>query len=78
MCAACGGWLTLPRGVITSPNYPANYDHNDNCAWMISAPPGYRIRVRTFRVFFTTLTMTVMTRGGGGGVGGGGGGGGGA
>ena len=35
-----------PQGVITSPNYPANYDHNDNCAWKISAPQGQRIRVR--------------------------------
>ena len=35
-----------PQGVITSPNYPANYDHNNNCAWKISAPQGQRIRVR--------------------------------
>ncbi|XP_070174131.1 cubilin-like [Littorina saxatilis] len=41
----CGGILTSPQGIFTSPNYPSNYDHNDNCAWKISAPEGQRIRL---------------------------------
>ncbi|CAG7821527.1 unnamed protein product, partial [Allacma fusca] len=32
----CGGRLMAPRGVINSPNWPANYDHDDDCGWLIS------------------------------------------
>ncbi|XP_053408750.1 cubilin-like isoform X2 [Mercenaria mercenaria] len=39
----CGGMLTDPTGIITSPNYPSDYDHNDACAWMITAPEGTQI-----------------------------------
>lgn len=45
MFTACGGELTAPQGQITSPNFPNNYEHNDGCAWLISAPEGERIRV---------------------------------
>ena len=44
-CAACGGVLGSSPGVITSPNYPSDYDHNDFCSWIISAPVGQRVRV---------------------------------
>ena len=40
----CGGILTSP-GVITSPNYPNNYDHHDSCAWLIQAPEGSQVKV---------------------------------
>ncbi|PVD35988.1 hypothetical protein C0Q70_02958 [Pomacea canaliculata] len=46
----CGGELTAPQGQITSPNFPNNYEHNDGCAWLISAPEGERIRI-TFSDF---------------------------
>ncbi|XP_070536661.1 cubilin-like [Ptychodera flava] len=36
----CGGYLTDETGVISSPNYPGNYDHNDRCAWLIETPEG--------------------------------------
>ena len=32
----CGGLMTGARGVITSPNYPHNYDANDDCGWLIT------------------------------------------
>lgn len=33
----CGGQLRGPTGVITSPNYPVQYDNNANCTWVITA-----------------------------------------
>lgn len=33
----CGGQLRGPSGVITSPNYPVQYDNNANCTWVITA-----------------------------------------
>ena len=33
----CGGQLRGPSGVITSPNYPVQYDNNANCTWIITA-----------------------------------------
>ncbi len=44
--SSCGGVVSGSSGVITSPNFPQNYDHNDHCAWLIQAPPG------------TTVTLT--------------------
>lgn len=41
----CGGMLTNPTGVVTSPNFPNDYDHNDACAWTITAPEGTQIVV---------------------------------
>ncbi|XP_076437271.1 cubilin-like isoform X2 [Babylonia areolata] len=48
----CGGILDTPQGVITSPNFPNNYDHNDRCVWKIVAPEGLRIRLQ-----FTNFSM---------------------
>ncbi|KAL8607578.1 hypothetical protein ACOMHN_003497 [Nucella lapillus] len=42
----CGGILDSPQGVLTSPNYPNNYDHDDFCVWKIVAPEGQRIRLQ--------------------------------
>ncbi|CAG5854549.1 unnamed protein product [Menidia menidia] len=33
----CGSNLRGPRGVITSPNYPVQYENNAHCVWVISA-----------------------------------------
>lgn len=41
----CGGVVTNPSGVITSPNYPQNYPQNQACIWKITAPEGYQIKV---------------------------------
>ena len=30
-------------GLLTSPNYPENYDNDANCAWIIKAPEGSQI-----------------------------------
>uniref|UniRef100_A0A8C5U8G7 CUB and Sushi multiple domains 2 n=1 Tax=Malurus cyaneus samueli TaxID=2593467 RepID=A0A8C5U8G7_9PASS len=33
----CDTFLRGPRGVITSPNYPVQYDNNAYCQWVITA-----------------------------------------
>ncbi|KAK5915191.1 hypothetical protein CesoFtcFv8_000806 [Champsocephalus esox] len=33
----CGSNLRGPKGVITSPNYPVQYENNAHCVWVISA-----------------------------------------
>ena len=32
----CGGMIDSPGQVIKSPNYPNNYDHGDECKWVIA------------------------------------------
>ncbi|KAH3840630.1 hypothetical protein DPMN_114083 [Dreissena polymorpha] len=41
--AECGGDLTDPFGIITSPNFPSNYINGVRCTWVINAPESYRI-----------------------------------
>lgn len=37
--------LEAGNGVITSSNYPNNYNSNEQCSYLIEAPPGLRIRL---------------------------------
>jgi len=46
----CGSNLRGPRGVITSPNYPVQYENNAHCVWVISAMDSEK--VSSFSVFF--------------------------
>ncbi|CAL1529132.1 unnamed protein product [Lymnaea stagnalis] len=46
----CGGQLTTPSGVITSPNFPGQYPHNRRCEWVIIVSPGRSITL-TFTDF---------------------------
>ena len=39
MKAVCGGYITEPRGYLTSPNYPQNYPNNSNCQWIVRMRP---------------------------------------
>lgn len=41
----CGGQLRGPSGVITSPNYPVQYDNNANCTWVITATDTSKVKV---------------------------------
>jgi len=36
MPGGCGGRMTAPNGYIYSPNYPNNYNHSEDCQWLIS------------------------------------------
>lgn len=40
----CGGALTDFSGIIISPNYPNDYNHNTECIWTIQLPEGESIR----------------------------------
>ncbi|XP_052271847.1 deleted in malignant brain tumors 1 protein-like [Dreissena polymorpha] len=48
----CGGVLTDPIGVITSPNFPNDYNNNTRCTWIIKAPEGSQINLN-----FTDFVM---------------------
>eukprot|EP00058_Branchiostoma_floridae_P007074 XP_002592562.1 hypothetical protein BRAFLDRAFT_68884 [Branchiostoma floridae] len=41
----CGGNLTAPSGLVTSPNYPDNYGNDANCEWTITTPVGSLIHL---------------------------------
>lgn len=36
----CGGTLRGQSGVITTPNYPTEYNNNADCTWTVLAEPG--------------------------------------
>lgn len=36
----CGGTLRGQSGMITTPNYPAEYNNNADCTWTVLAEPG--------------------------------------
>ena len=46
----CGGTLTTPKGIITSPSFPERYDNNIDCDWLIRVHPEDKIQL-TFSVF---------------------------
>ncbi|XP_066263204.1 cubilin-like [Branchiostoma lanceolatum] len=49
----CGGNLMAPPvGIVKSPNYPDDYDNEENCDWTITVPEGNIVRL-TFDSFVT-------------------------
>ena len=36
--------MTAKSGVITSPNYPNSYEHDDDCGWLIEVDFGHIIQ----------------------------------
>ncbi|XP_045763527.1 cubilin homolog [Maniola jurtina] len=42
----CGGILTKKERIFTSPNYPKDYESNQECSWEIQAEIGYRISLK--------------------------------
>uniref|UniRef100_A0A9J8ATL8 CUB and Sushi multiple domains 2 n=1 Tax=Cyprinus carpio carpio TaxID=630221 RepID=A0A9J8ATL8_CYPCA len=58
----CGGQLRGPSGIITSPNFPVQYDNNANCTWIITASDPAKVIKLTFKEFdlergYDTLTV---------------------
>ena len=47
---SCGGNVTTPRGLLTSPSYPNNYLNDVECNYLISLPNGSYINI-TFEEF---------------------------
>ncbi|XP_060808843.1 cubilin [Amyelois transitella] len=41
----CGGYMNAPSGIITSKNYPKNYESNLDCVWTITVLHGHRVRL---------------------------------
>uniref|UniRef100_A0A8D3CQN9 Metalloendopeptidase n=1 Tax=Scophthalmus maximus TaxID=52904 RepID=A0A8D3CQN9_SCOMX len=50
--AACGGFITMLNGSLTTPGWPKEYPPNKNCVWQLVAPIQYRITL-VFDVFET-------------------------
>lgn len=48
--SSCGSTFTSSSGHFTSPNYPEEHGHNENCVWIITAPEGTNI-VLSFMAF---------------------------
>ena len=45
--AGCGGVIDADNGIISTPNYPMNYNSSIECIWLVQAPSGYHI-IATF------------------------------
>ncbi|EDV28197.1 uncharacterized protein TRIADDRAFT_53561 [Trichoplax adhaerens] len=60
---ACGGDLTSPTGVITSPNFPNQYPRGARCAWLITVPTGQQISLSfsNFSVGFSNCIFEGVT-----------------
>ncbi|XP_035743302.1 cubilin-like [Vespa mandarinia] len=41
----CGGLYKNPNGIIESPGQDSNYENNEECTWIIQAPPGYVVQL---------------------------------
>ncbi|XP_024917871.1 bone morphogenetic protein 1-like isoform X2 [Cynoglossus semilaevis] len=49
---ACGGFITVLNGSLTTPGWPKEYPPNKNCVWQLVAPIQYRITL-VFDMFET-------------------------
>ena len=41
----CGGLFKAAAGLIHSPNYPQNYDHDSDCGWLIEVPINHVVKL---------------------------------
>ncbi|XP_041921873.1 CUB and sushi domain-containing protein 1-like [Alosa sapidissima] len=58
----CGSNLRGPKGIITSPNYPVQYENNAHCVWVITAVDPQKVIKLSFEEFdleraYDTLTV---------------------
>ncbi|KAJ6652288.1 hypothetical protein lerEdw1_012756 [Lerista edwardsae] len=65
----CDMYLRGPSGVITSPNYPVQYDNNAYCVWVITAVNPAKVIKLTFEEFDLERGYDTLTVGDGGQVG---------
>ena len=47
---SCGGYLTGPTDIITSPNYPEHYPNDVYCSWLINYQQGSQIEVKNTKI----------------------------
>ncbi|CAL8142101.1 unnamed protein product [Orchesella dallaii] len=45
IAGGCGGMYRASSGYIYSPNYPGNYDNNDDCSWLISVDRNHVVKL---------------------------------
>ncbi|XP_022112072.1 uncharacterized protein LOC110991164 [Acanthaster planci] len=65
--ATCGGDVLVPtdgKAIITSPNYPGEYDINTTCTWLITGIPGRRFQM-IFDFFETEKNYDLLSVGAG-------------
>uniref|UniRef100_A0A8C6YHL2 CUB and Sushi multiple domains 2 n=1 Tax=Naja naja TaxID=35670 RepID=A0A8C6YHL2_NAJNA len=65
----CDTYLRGPSGVITSPNYPVQYDNNAYCVWVITAVNPAKVIKLNFEEFDLERGYDTLTVGDGGQVG---------
>ncbi|KAK1891689.1 CUB and sushi domain containing protein 1, partial [Dissostichus eleginoides] len=65
----CGSNLRGPKGVITSPNYPVQYENNAHCVWVISAMDSEKVIKLSFEEFDLERGYDTLTVGDGGKIG---------
>ncbi|XP_037549410.1 CUB and sushi domain-containing protein 1 [Nematolebias whitei] len=65
----CGSNLRGPRGVITSPNYPVQYENNAHCVWVITAMDTEKVIKLSFEEFDLERGYDTLTVGDGGKIG---------
>ena len=42
--SGCGGSIHAQQGIISSPNWPANYNYSIECVWDVTVASGYHIK----------------------------------
>ncbi|GCB66982.1 hypothetical protein scyTo_0012084 [Scyliorhinus torazame] len=62
----CGAHLNGPTGVISSPNFPVQYDSDAHCVWVITASDPEKVIKLTFDAFELERGYDTLTVGDGG------------
>uniref|UniRef100_A0A3B5ANR3 CUB and Sushi multiple domains 2 n=1 Tax=Stegastes partitus TaxID=144197 RepID=A0A3B5ANR3_9TELE len=57
----CGGQLKGPNGVITSPNYPVQYDNNANCTWVITATDTSKVKSHYTEATVQSVNLALLS-----------------
>ncbi|XP_072565430.1 CUB and sushi domain-containing protein 1a isoform X1 [Paramormyrops kingsleyae] len=65
----CGSNLRGPKGVITSPNYPVQYENNAHCVWVITTSDPSKVIKLAFEEFELERGYDTLTVGDGGKIG---------
>uniref|UniRef100_A0A6Q2YHZ2 CUB and Sushi multiple domains 1 n=1 Tax=Esox lucius TaxID=8010 RepID=A0A6Q2YHZ2_ESOLU len=65
----CGSNLRGPKGFITSPNYPVQYENNAHCVWVITAVDNGKVIKLAFEEFDLERGYDTLTVGDGGKIG---------
>uniref|UniRef100_A0AAZ3P372 CUB and sushi domain-containing protein 1 n=1 Tax=Oncorhynchus tshawytscha TaxID=74940 RepID=A0AAZ3P372_ONCTS len=65
----CGSNSRGPKGFITSPNYPVQYDNNAHCVWVITALDNRKVIKLAFEEFDLERGYDTLTVGDGGKIG---------